>query len=359
MNPLWLLLLSQLDAGTVVVAPDATVFEEVADAQVDASVDSVDAEVDAGFVFVADAEATDRGLDAGALADIAAGSMDAGSVDAAPWLSLPSGPTPWAVDWTPLRLPKFPWFNDLRLLVLMIVLAPVAARLATVLRQRLRREGVLPRALSAANRLFRFAGLAAAGLLVLQLAPEWMGPTVPFVLFAAAAAVGWSVRDIVQDLMAAAVLLTERRVRPGTWVEGEGFAGVVYRLGPRATWLRDRDDRLITVPNRRLLQVPVASELGPAPWHETNVRLVSDLSPEALRLVLREAVVASPWVPPDPALMVHRDASDPSLWRVRVRILDIAFADRFDGELLERAEEMARWRKEHETKPKKRPPDKS
>ena len=47
------------------------------------------------------------------------------------------------------------------------------------------------------------------------LLPLSLRPAVPWVLVAAGVALGWSARDMLRDILAAVVLLVERRLRPG------------------------------------------------------------------------------------------------------------------------------------------------
>lgn len=227
-------------------------------------------------------------------------------------------------------------------LFVLIVFFLVLVRLSSMLQPRLARHGILPRSNRIARIVLRALVLVLALWLLVVLVPAWMGPALPWVLLGGLVLVVWSARDVLPDLMAGGVLRLERRVKPGVWVEGGSFAGIVHQVGIRATTLRDASERRVDVPNRALLGAPVASVAGPWPTHESTVSLPRDLEADRARAALVDAALASPWTPLEPDPRVSRDGTSPTQWRVRVRLLDIRHAARFDGELLERAEAILR-----------------
>lgn len=220
-------------------------------------------------------------------------------------------------------------------LLLILLLLIASARLASIMRRQFEEQSVLSRMANALNKLSRVL----AGALVLFLLVAWLpADALPFVLLAAALAIGWSTRDVLPDLIAGVVIAFERRVKPGVWLSGDGFAGVVERVGLRATWLRDDTNRRVAVPNRALVSTPLTSEEGRWPTREVTIRMATDLPAETIRRAIVDAVLMSPFTPVPEAPSVRRDGSDPVVWHVRARVLDLSFAPRFEGELLERAE---------------------
>ena len=226
--------------------------------------------------------------------------------------------------------------TDPLMLLGLIALALLVSSVAGRLQARLASRGILPRLLSS----LALGGRVAVSLLVLiaviRAAPPGLRPAVPWMLIAAAVAIGWSLRDLLPDFVAAAVILVERRVRPGTWLTAEGFAGTVDRVGLRTTWLQDRFGQRIAVPNRRLLgsTMSMAGER-----HHARVR-VDSASPQAARRALREAVQTSPWVPVGAPLELRQDSETPALWYVTVRLRRREDGPRFDGELWMRVQAM-------------------
>lgn len=181
-----------------------------------------------------------------------------------------------------------------------------------------------------------FFGLSALGSLV----PASIAPALPIVVMAAAVAVGWSARDVVQDLIAGLFITIEGQLRAGYWIAGERYSGSIEALGLRVTWLRDVHGRRIVVPNRILLAQPLVTDDKPWPRIQFRVALPVDAPTRAIRRALEEAILLSPWVAPEPEMEVHPDALDHSIWHVAVRVLDSRFAHRFQGLLRERVEEI-------------------
>jgi len=201
-------------------------------------------------------------------------------------------------------------------------------------------QGVIPTALGLVHVVLQlFALLTAAGI-VARLLPPALEPAVPWAIVAVAVAVGWSARDVLPDLIGAAVISFERRIRPGIWMSTGELSGLVERRGLRAVWLWDGHGNRIAVPNRQLLNSHVAVQEAAGPVHEVTLR-VENLGPtKEVRRALLEATLTSPWVRPDAAPAVRQDGGDPALWHVRAHLLEMRFAGRFEGDLLERTEDV-------------------
>ncbi len=160
--------------------------------------------------------------------------------------------------------------------------------------------------------------------------------------------VGWSVRDLFADLVAGAILAAERRVKKGMWVSGDGFQGTVEGRSFRATWLRDGQGHRIAVPNRAMVGAPMVYDAGADAEHEVVVRLEGYRDAGKVRMALTDAILSSPWVLAGASPVVLRDPADPIVWRVRTKLLEPRFSVHFEGELLERVEDLLR----HEPLPK-------
>ncbi|MBW2460668.1 MAG: mechanosensitive ion channel [Deltaproteobacteria bacterium] len=201
-------------------------------------------------------------------------------------------------------------------------------------------QGVIPSTLGLVHVVLQlFALLTAAGI-VARLLPPALEPAVPWAIVAFAVAVGWSSRDVLPDLIGAAVISFERRIRPGIWMSTGELSGLVERRGLRAVWLWDGHGNRIAIPNRQLLNAHVAVQEAAGPVHEVALR-VEDLGPtKEVRRALLEATLTSPWVRPDAAPAVRQDGGDPTLWHVRAHLLEMRFAGRFEGDLLERTEDV-------------------
>ncbi|MEM7675048.1 MAG: mechanosensitive ion channel domain-containing protein [Myxococcota bacterium] len=220
------------------------------------------------------------------------------------------------------------------LLAISLLVAGVSARGRVLLAP----TGLLPSLLEFIQLAARFVALALAIIFIIRAAPDWLQPALPWVLLAAAVAVGWSLRDFLPDLLAGAVLLAERKVRRGVWVSVDSVSGTVERLGVRATWLKNNLGRSLVVPNRRMLQKTVQLADPAESSHRVSVRLPT--KDGRARAAIVKAVVTSPWVPLGTTPEVYQDSEDASLWHVEVRLRSFAEARRFDGELRARISSM-------------------
>ncbi|MCB9677577.1 MAG: mechanosensitive ion channel family protein [Alphaproteobacteria bacterium] len=234
--------------------------------------------------------------------------------------------------------PRSFWFAIGRL-----VLAGLCGLLASLLRwasRDLRSSGVLPRVLSVVELLARLAVAVFLLGALAALVPESLAPALPIVVIAAAFAMGWSARDVLHDLVAGVFLLVEGQLRAGSWIRGERYSGTIEAIGVRVTWLRDVYGRRIIVPNRVLLAQPLVADDNPWPRIQFTVAMPTDATTDAIRSALEEAIIVSPWVAPQPDCEVHPDGIQAGHWHIAVRLLDSQYADRFQGLLRERVEEI-------------------
>jgi small-conductance mechanosensitive channel len=217
----------------------------------------------------------------------------------------------------------------------------------------------LRRVLGALAFVLRLVGFGLLLAIVLELVPrgqDW----ILWTLVVLALVVGWSVRDLFADLVAGGILAAERRVKRGMWVSGEGFQGTVEGRSLRATWLRDGQGHRLTVPNRAMVGAPMVYDAGADAEHEVVVRLEGYDDAGRVRMALTDAILSSPWVLAGATPVVLRDPADPVVWRVRTKLLEPRFSVHFEGELLERVEDLLRHEpdpEERETVPTELPPD--
>jgi hypothetical protein len=247
------------------------------------------------------------------------------------------------------------------LLILFLSLLGVGFALFVVERTRswLTANVALSRVLGALVFVLRIVGLGLFVGILLELIPEeqdW----ILWVLVALAVVIGWSVRDLFADLVAGGVLAAERRVKKGVWVSGDGFQGTVEGRSLRATWLRDGQGHRLTVPNRAMVGAPMVYDAGADAEHEVVVRLEGYQDAGKVRMALTDAILSSPWVLAGANPVVLRDPADPVVWRVRTKLLEPRFSVHFEGELLERVEDLLRYvpaAQERESMASKVPPD--
>ena len=225
-------------------------------------------------------------------------------------------------------------------LVLLVLLTLLALYVLDRVRRPLPDRGFVPRVLGLAHLALRLAAVVMVVMLASRLLPIWLRPALLLSIAAVAIAIGFgAVWSILPDIVGGIVLLTEGRLRPGLWIVGDGFCGTVEQVGPRLTLLRAPDGSLASVPNRHLVKAPIHAT--DRRWHEIEVELTAPPGFDAahIRRAIEDAVLCSPYIPPNPALSLMRDPSTPERWRLRARLLDASYRPHFEGQLLERIEE--------------------
>jgi small-conductance mechanosensitive channel len=141
-----------------------------------------------------------------------------------------------------------------------VVIALFASRLAGAALRRLRdRSGSQAPSVYIVEKLVTYglvvfgliAGLSTVGLDLSSLA-----------VFAGAlgVGVGLGLQGVVKEFVSGLVLLFDRLIRIGDYVEIQtGERGVVQEIGPRATRIRNNDDLDVLIPNSRLIEAPVTN----------------------------------------------------------------------------------------------------
>lgn len=245
------------------------------------------------------------------------------------------------------------------LLVLFLTLLGVGLMLFVVERARswITTNIALRRVLGGLVFVLRIAGAGILLAIVLELIPEGQD-WILWALVVIAVVIGWSVRDLFADLVAGGVIAAERRVKKGVWVSGDGFQGTVEGRSLRATWLRDGQGHRLTVPNRAMVGAPMVYDVGADAEHEVVVRLEGYDDAGRVRIALTDAILSSPWVLAGANPVVLRDPADPVVWRVRTKLLEPRFSVHFEGELLERVEDLLRYEPEQGSRiPSESPPE--
>src|SRR5690606_23617542 len=85
---------------------------------------------------------------------------------------------------------------------------------------------------------------------------------------------------------------------------------------------------------------PLLLHSAGVPEREFAVCIASSHPAAVIREALRDGVITSPYVHGGVPPTVSRDPLDPKVWRVRARLLHPRYATTFEGQLLERTEEM-------------------
>jgi len=219
------------------------------------------------------------------------------------------------------------------------VMLLLGAGLIERLQDRVRKTGLAPQLLGGLTGLGRGLTLPLFLVAVLSLLPRSWSLAVPFALVSLAVALGWSTRDLLADIFAGVVLTVERRAQQGDRLEIGPHRGIVHNLGLRSTRITVDDGRMLSIPNRQLLQEVLRIDPDAYAPVQVPVPVHPHLTAGEVRQRLQELALLSPYIAPSRPPNVYRDADRPDLWIVEARLVHPRYANAFRGAMVELADE--------------------
>ena len=190
--------------------------------------------------------------------------------------------------------------------VVFVVLALKLGRmLSRMLARHMKRKNVDAQAVQTIEMLFYWVFLAlvvitALGMLQLPITH------LAFISGAVAVGVGFGAQNIINNLISSWILMSEKPVRIGDYVEVEQYAGTVERIGNRSTRIRRFDGVYIMVPNSQMLEKIVVNWTLVAKLFRTSVRVGVAYGTEVDRVekLMTDAAMAQREVVAQPAPLV-------------------------------------------------------
>ncbi len=127
-----------------------------------------------------------------------------------------------------------------------------------VLSRRLAKTEMRPDAIQTLQRIFFYVLIVCVALTALSLLHI---PITAFAFLTGAVAigVGFGAQNIINNFISGWILMTERPVRIGDFIEVDNYTGVVERIGNRSTRIRRTDGVHIMVPNSQMLERTVVN----------------------------------------------------------------------------------------------------
>lgn len=202
----------------------------------------------------------------------------------------------------------------------------------TRLVQRLLNRSVLPSMrLSAGPRTAISAGVGYIGFFITSLAAISSAgfdlSNLAIIAGALSVGIGFGLQNVVNNFVSGLILLIERPIQPGDWVEVGGYSGNVKRINVRSTEITSFDRASVIVPNSELISASVVN------WTHKNligraivgVGVGYDSDPEMIADILRETALEHPMVLKTPAPFVYfKDFGASSLdFEVRCYLRDV------------------------------------
>lgn len=206
--------------------------------------------------------------------------------------------------------------SQLALAVLIVVLGLVLGRwLVKLLERAFARRKMNPNAAQTIQRLVFYFILVLVFLTALAML-EIPIAALAFISGAVAIGIGFGAQNIINNLISGWILMSERPVRIGDFIEVDEHRGTVESIGNRSTLIRRTDGVHLLVPNSHMLERMVVNWTLRDLRIRTTVRVgVAYGSPvERVSELLYEAVGAQSEVLKDPApLVVFEDFGDNAL----------------------------------------------
>ena len=181
--------------------------------------------------------------------------------------------------------------------------------------QRLSQQAILPRigieaaARSAVSTGVGYIGLTVSALIAVVAAGLDLS-SLAVVAGALSVGIGFGLQPIVANFISGLILLMERPIREGDWIEGDGYSGQVRRISIRSTYIETWDRNEVIVPNSALAGGRVTNmTFGSGLTRITAGVLVGPNSNfSRVREILRASAIAHPDVVGDPAPYVALEA---------------------------------------------------
>jgi small-conductance mechanosensitive channel len=134
--------------------------------------------------------------------------------------------------------------------------------------------------------------------------------SVTWIFTALTVGLGFGLRGIVQNIASGLMLMVERPVKVGDWVEVEGSEGNVRQIRLRATYVERFDRTMVMVPNAQMMGRQVRNltytptSLGAI---ESRLLFPLDVDADAVMQILRDAVLSEPEILDEPAPILSCD----------------------------------------------------